>query len=422
MAERKDVLSTFFWLTATWMYVAWVRRPATWRYGALVALTALGLMSKPMVVTLPFTLLLLDVWPLGRANVPLSRRVLEKAPLFAMVVLMAVVTAIVQQHGGAVSTVELVPIPERLVNAIVATGHYLLTFVWPVNLAVFYPYVKQWPAATVTAASIAIAVISVLAWRVRRAQPYVLIGWLWFLGTLVPVIGLVQFGTHAYADRYTYLPYVGLAIAIAWGARSLVARGGSGAPALRAAGVALVVALAIVAHTQAATWRTAETVWQHAAAVTDGNARAHNLLGVIYANRGETEAATAQFQAALNSNPDAADARDILPNLARSLMAQGRVADALPLWARAVRLKPDQADLRHQLALANFGVGHRDDAIAAWREAVRLNPNFEDAWFTMGIVLAGSRRTDEAREAFEQVLRINPGRKDATEALIALKK
>ena len=353
MAERKDVLSMFFWLAATWLYVAWVRRPATWRYGALMVLTALGLMSKPMVVTLPFTLLLLDVWPLGRANVPLSRRITEKAPLFAMALAMAAITAIVQQQGGAVGSVELLPIPARVANAIVAYGHYLLTFVWPANLAIFYPYVKEWLAPPVVAASIALAVLTVLAWRMRRTQPYVLVGWLWFVGTLVPVIGLVQAGLQSYADRFTYVPYIGLLIAIAWGARSLFGHGSSGAPALRVAGAAIIVVLAFVAHAQAATW----TDGRNRLAARDGRHRRQRARAqpagrhLRQARRDRSGNGAVPGRAQFESGRVGRARHRAEP---RSAPSWRRARSPKPChWIQAVRLKPDEADLRHQLALAS---------------------------------------------------------------------
>jgi len=420
MAERKDVLSTFFWLASTWMYVAWVRRPVAWRYASMLGLFALGLMAKPMLVTLPFTLLLLDVWPLGRTATPLSRRIAEKLPLFALALASSIITAIVQEQGGAVGSLELVPMTTRLASVVVAYAHYLRALFWPSDLAVFYPFVKQLGAGLVAASLMALAVVTAIAWRLRRDQPAVLIGWLWFLGTLVPVIGLVQIGTHAYADRYTYVPYIGLMIAVAWGVTWVAGRVGVSRAALVGVGLAAVLGLAYAGHAQAATWRNAETMWVQAVRVTDHNARGHNLLGVIYARRGEAAKATAEFQLALQSDPDLSEARLIEPNLGRSLMAEGKVADALPHLVRAIGFQPDRADLQHELALAYVGLARNDEALAAWQEAVRINPNFEEAYFTMGIVLAANHRNAEAVRAFHEVVRINPSRTDARDAIRSL--
>jgi len=420
IAERKDVLSTFFWLATTFMYVAWVRHQASWRYAAMIGLFALGLMAKPMLVSLPFTLLLLDVWPLQRSSAPLAQRIVEKLPLFALALASSYITAIVQQKGGAIGSLALVPMTARLANAVVACGHYLRMLVWPSGLAVFYPYVKLLSRASVLSSLFVLIAITAVAWRMRRDQPAMLIGWLWFLGTLVPVIGLVQIGTQAYADRYTYIPYIGLFAAVAWSAVSVANRARL-SPALPAGiGGAIVLAFAVVAHAQAATWQNAETMWLQAVRATTGNARGHNQLGVIYAQRGELVKASAEFQLALQSSPDPSDERLIEPNLGRSLVAQGKVAEALPHLLRAIQYQPDQAEFRHQLALANVGLGRTDEALAAWQQAVRINPNYEDAYFTMGIVLAGAHRYAEAVHAFQEVVRINPSRTDARDAIKSL--
>ncbi len=419
VAERKDVLSAFFWFATTWAYVIWVRRPAAWRYARVVGLFALGLMSKPMLVTLPCTLLLLDIWPLDRASTPWARRITEKLPLFALAIASSVVTAIFQHGGGAFSSLDIVPLANRLANAIVSYGRYLETLVWPVNLAMLYP-LTDLPAASVALAGAVVAVLTVLAWIVRRSQPYLLVGWLWFLGTLVPVIGLVQVGVQSRADRYTYVPYVGLFIAIAWGGRALAQRVRVPPALLHAAAAGPVVAFAVVAHAQAATWATSETMWVHTVAVTPDSGRAHNSLGVIYGNSGRTAEAAAQFEQAAHLKLDVIAARDVFPNAGRALMTLRRTAEAVPYLERARELSPERADVCHQLALAYAGTNRIEEALATWREAVRLNPRFEDAWFTMGVVLAAGRRFDEARQAFSEVARLNPSRKDAQDALKAL--
>jgi tetratricopeptide (TPR) repeat protein len=284
---------------------------------------------------------------------------------------------------------------------------------------VFYPYIKTLPAAAVLGAVFVLSVVTAVAWRMRRDQPAILVGWLWFLGTLVPVIGFVQIGTQAYADRYTYIPYVGLFIAMAWTAVALAERARISRAILAGAAVIVVFAFAVVAHAQTATWQNAETMWLQAVRVTT-NARGHDQLGVIYAKRNELAKASAEFQLALQSNPDPSDERLIEPNLGRSLAAQGRVAEALPHWLRAVQYQPDQAEFRHQLALAYIGLDRRDEAIAAWAAAVRLNPNYEEAYYAMGVVLAGSGRPGDAVRAFQEVLRINPSRTDARDAIKSL--
>ena len=420
VAERKDVLSTCFWIGSMWAYAAWVRKPDWWRYALSVALLAIGLMAKPMLMTLPFVLLLLDIWPLRRTTVPWTRRVAEKIPFFVLTMASALVTVNFQQRGGAVGTLELITAGDRAANAIVSYGRYLRSLVWPTDLSVFYPYEMDLGFMRIAVAAAVVLALTALAWRVRASQPAVLVGWLWFLGTLVPVIGLVQVGMQSHADRYTYIPYIGLFIGIAWGGRALALRAHIGPSFLRVVAAAIVIALATMAHTQAATWVTREGIWLQALNVNENNARAHNALGAVYGNRGETEAAIVEFREALRLRPDMTEARDIYANLGKALLSSGKAEDALPYLERARDLNPARADVRNDLALASFALKRTEEALASWREAVRLNPRFEQAFYMMGMVLAGEQRIDEARRAFSEVLRINPARKDAQDALAAL--
>jgi len=420
VAERKDVLSAFLWVATTWAYVAWVRRPAVSRYGFVVTLFTLGLMAKPMLVTLPFTLLLLDVWPLDRSSIPWTRRAIEKLPLFVMALASSVVTATVQQSAAA--SLNVIALPDRVANAVLSYGRYVKMLVWPSDLAVLYPLVGDLPAAPVLLAGGVVAAITAFAWITRKSSPFVLVGWLWFLGTLVPVIGIMQVGVQALADRYTYIPSIGFFIALAWGGQALARRARVSAAALRSAALVLLVGAAILTRSQVATWATSETVWRQAVAATPRNPRARIELGVAYGKAGRPEDAAVQFEQALPLPLTEADAKDLFPNLAQSLVDQGKVAEAIPHFERACALSPERADLRNRLALAYFGVGRQDDAVASWREAVRLNPQLEEAWFTMGVVLAASGRIDEARRAFVEVLRISPSRKEAQDLLAKLGK
>jgi tetratricopeptide (TPR) repeat protein len=420
ISERKDVLSTCFWFLTTWAYVLWTRQGGVWRYGLTLVLLALGLMAKPMLMTLPFTLLLLDVWPLKRSDVSFRQRVIEKLPLFALVAASAAVTIIMQRGGGAVTASDIITLAQRLSNAVVSYAEYLRILVWPVDLAVFYPYVMHLTTGAVLGSAALLLIISLVAWRARRSQPALLTGWLWYLGTLVPVIGLLQVGLQAYADRYTYVPYVGLFIAIAWTGRDVARRVHMSSAFLRVVAAGIVVALAMVARYQTSMWVTSEAIWLRAVTSTTNNARAHNALGMIYGRAGNAEDAAFHFQEALRLRPDLTEARTVFPNLGQALMQQGHTEEAIPYLERGCQLNPERADLRHTLALAYFGANRTTDAIAAWQEAVRINPNFEDAHFMMGMVLAANNRIDEARRAFQQVLRINPGRADAANALAAL--
>jgi protein O-mannosyl-transferase len=269
IAERKDVLSGFFFIATLWAYVLWVERRSAIRYAAIVVLFACGIMAKPMVVTLPFVALLLDVWPLRRFS---KKTVIEKIPLFAMSAASAVMTYIAQQRGGAVNTLAEIPFTLRLENAAASYLTYAIQFFFPTPLAVFYPFPHAIPARHLFFAVVLLAVVTLAA---VRSLP-VRIGWLWYLGTLVPVIGLVKIGLQSHADRYTYIPLIGLSIAFAWGVQSF---------AKQHHWVVIPIAIwacATCAGTffQVATWRDSTTLFEHALAVTDGNYVAQNNLGV----------------------------------------------------------------------------------------------------------------------------------------------
>jgi len=237
----------------------------------------------------------------------------------------------------------------------------------------------------------------------------------------VPVIGLVQIGMQSHADRYTYVPYIGLFIALAWSLGILAERGRTVRAAVATFGVLAVASLAYVAHAQTATWRTSEVLWSHAIAVDPGNAKAHNSLGAIYGNTGRIQQAEREFKEALRLRPDMREGLHIFPNLGRSLVAQGKLSEAIPYLERARQLKPDDATLASELGNAYLGLDRTSDAMRAWRDAVRLNPQLEDTWFMLGIALAAGGNFAEARHAFSEVLRINPARKDAAMALQRLR-
>jgi tetratricopeptide (TPR) repeat protein len=421
ISERKDVLSTFFLIAATWTWTSWIRKPSTGRWALAFITFALGLMSKPMLMTLPFVWLLLDMWPLGRAAVSMRQRVTEKLPFFGLAAVSLAVTLIVQQQGGAVTSLDRLTLSLRFANALTAYGAYLGMLVWPVKLTAFYPYSMSISAVSVAISAALLVGLSVGAWVTRRSLGFLLMGWLWFLGTLVPVIGLVQIGMQSHADRYTYVPYIGLFIALIWAAGEFAERSTPARAVVAATAVASVAALSFVAYAQTATWRTSEVLWSHAIAVTPDNAKAHNSLGAIYGNTGRVKEAEVQFKEALRLRPDLTEGLHIYPNLGRALAAQGKLSEAIPYLERAHRLKPDDAGLASELGFAYLGADRTTDAIAAWRVAVRLNPQLEQTWFVLGITLAAGGQIAEARQAFSEVVRINPGRQDAAMALQRLR-
>ena len=421
IAERKDVLSTVLWLLTTWVYVAYVAplRPVTNRrlwYTLLLVLFALGLMAKPMLVTLPFTLLLLDFWPLGRigAGTPLrswTPLVAEKLPLFVLAAISSAITFVVQRQGGAVSTLDLVPWSTRVANAVLSYVIYLRKAIWPVDLAVFYPYPNRIPVTAVVLAAIALGAITYAAVRWRQRMPYALTGWLWYVGTLVPVIGLVQVGTQAMADRYTYVPLVGIFIAVAWGLADAL-RG-------RARLVSVIVAVAIVLTAAAGTraqvrhWRTSESVWRRAVEVTSGNYRAHNSLGAVLGNQGRTADAIGQFEEALRLRPDASEAHHIHHNLGRALADSGRLADSIPHYREALRIRPDFPEAHNNLGLALANLGRIDEAREHYERAVALAPGMAVAHNNLGLALYALGQPDEAIARYTEAIRLDPEYADA---------
>ena len=444
IAERKDVLSALFWFLALWSYV---RR----RYWLTLLAFCLGLMSKPMIVTLPFVLLLLDRWPLHR---PLRSALPLKISLLGLSAAGAIATYLVQRGSGAVREVVQFPLGLRVENAVASYAIYILKMFWPSRLAVFYPYPHELPVWQIALSALLLAGISMVVLRQRRSRPYLAVGWLWYLGTLVPVIGLIQVGAQARADRYMYLPMVGLSIMLAWGLPEVLK-----SKAAIAGAIAACLACVVLCEAQVQYWRNSETLFRHALDVTGGNYLAHHNLGVALADEGRFPEAVQQYQAALQIAPDAANVQTdygnalaksghipeaiehyraalrVLPDspitrndLANALAATpGRVPEAIAEYQTALRLKPDYEEARNNLAQVqshaakmqyNQGVdlaksSQPESAIAHFEEALRLNPDYVDAHNNLGVVLAGTGRVEEAISHFETALRIDPNSADA---------
>ena len=297
-AERKNVLSTLFWLLTIWVYISYVNKPSIKKYGWVALFLALGLMSKPMLVTLPFVLLLLDYWPLRRWNIqntngpieqttnstPLSQLILEKIPLLLLVIGSITATLIVQKMGGAVKSFDVFPLKERFINALVSYLSYLQKMVWPSNLSVFYPHPEAaLPVWKGVLCGMVLVGITILAVKWIRRAPYFAVGWFWYLGTLIPVIGIVQVGAQAMADRYAYVPLIGIFIILAWGISGLLEKWDQRKKALPIAAGAVILVLIVVAWVQAGHWKNSITVFKHAINVTENQ---YPSFAVAYDNLG----------------------------------------------------------------------------------------------------------------------------------------
>jgi tetratricopeptide (TPR) repeat protein len=416
VAERKDVLSGLFWMLALNGYAHYVRRPG-WRRHLLVAVPfVLGLLSKSMIVTLPFVLLLLDVWPLRRLRLadgelrPAGRLVWEKAPLLALTAASAVITYVAQHGAGAVVPFDRVRVGLRVANALWSYVAYAVSFCWPTNLAVFYPYPPAIPWWQSGLALVALAAMSVFVLRRLAGSPYLAVGWGWYLGTLVPVIGLVQVGSQARADRYTYVPAIGLSIMLAWGAAEIAERRRWTRLPLVALAAVFSAACAALTWSQAQTWHTSTTLFEHALEVTRDNFVALDGVGLQLRLQGHLDEAIARFREAVRVCPTFAVAQN---NLGEALLARGRAEEALPHLVEAVRLDPTLREARVSLAMAQGDLGHTDEATATYEETVRRWPDYATAQTRFGVALAEHGRVEEGLAHLREATRLAPDDADA---------
>jgi tetratricopeptide (TPR) repeat protein len=472
VSERKDVLSTFFWLLTMMAYVRYVHesgkaserssnpepgpnnRPKPWRFYMLaLVLFALGLMSKPMLVTLPCALLLLDFWPLKRTfarlapeeqpallSLPWSRLIVEKIPFFLLTFAASLITYLVQQHAGAVSSLENVSLARRAGNAVVAYLQYVLKVIWPSNLAALYPYPRHQSIILILLAVGFLLVFSGLALLATKRRPYLFTGWFWFLGTLVPTIGLIQVGVQSMADRYTYIPSIGFFALVVWGLRDfLSACTSTGRTLAAAAGIIALLSFLVCTSFQITTWHDSEKLYRHAIAVTRDNYTAYNglgaalkaenrpdealtcynrsveinprypegqyNLGTTLLNRGMLDAAINHLKAALKGNPDFATARN---NLGTALLSQGKLDEAATQFSKAIQSKPDYAQAYYNLGTVLVARSRPEEAVTQFARAIQLRPDYFNAYGNLGVALLRLGRYAEGITRFSQAVQLRP--------------
>jgi protein O-mannosyl-transferase len=444
VAERKDVLSTFFWFAATFAYVRYAEQSASAGprrglfYGLALLLFAVGLLCKPMLVTLPFTLLLLDYWPLKRWTFPTREKpkaksralparaspsllLLEKIPFLVLSAALCVITYSVQQRGGAVLGVNNLSVHSRADNALLSYVRYLGKMFWPQNLAALYLRAGDWPPWEVAAAALGLLAVSALVVAQLRPRPYLAVGWFWYLGTLVPVIGLVQAGMQSMADRYTYIPFVGIFLIVSWGGAELAQAGRRPVFAFAAALVALTACLAVTSR-QLTFWKDSETFYQRMIDVMPGNYMAHYNLGNLYSLEQRTNDAFAQFSDALDAEPNYADAHN---NLGGLLLASKRYDDALAHYRTALRLDPNfiryfnLANALADAASARHDTNEFAQAVQTYRQALQLNPASSQAHHNLGLTWQAQGRDPEAVSEFQDAVRLDPTFEDAQLSLAA---
>ena len=441
IAERKDVLSTFFLLLTLAAYVSYVRRRGLIRYALTLLLFALGLLAKPMLITLPALLLLLDYWPLNRftaelaetaetrseatsplrkkhkkssavsAVKPARRLIIEKIPFIALSIVSSVITFLAQLKGGSVAHIDALPLKARIVNAFLSYARYTGKLFWPRNLAVFYPFdadsLAFWQMAMCV---LLLLVISIFVIRFGRNQKYLLVGWFWFVATLVPVIGFVQVGRQAFADRYTYIPYIGLFIMIAWGLPELLSKWPQRKNALGLSMVISLTTLGICTHQQVSFWNNSTTLFSHAIEVTQNNYIAYNNRGVAYNSIGHYENAIEAYKQAIRIRPDYAEAHY---NLGIAYGELGHNQEAIESFKQAIGIKPNSAEAHYNLGIIYGKLGRDQEAIESFKQAIKIKPDYAEAHCILGAAYGELDRHQDALESCKQAIKIKPDYSEA---------
>ena len=411
VAERKDVLSTFFLFLMLGAYALYVERPGRWKYGIALVFFALGLMAKPMLVSAPFLLLLLDVWPLRRRPVPdRPPSKMEKIPFFALAVLSSGITLYAQASGGAMRSLEAIPLADRAANALVSAVTYMGKMFWPAGLSVFYPYPAAIPFWKVLGAAALLVLITVFVFREKARRPWFFTGWLWYLISLFPVIGIVQVGPQSMADRYTYIPLIGLFIALTWAVDETLSR--RRFPVFASASLVLILLAGLSSTTwfQLSHWKNSRSLFTHALEVTENNALAHNNLAVALADDGEREAAVNHFQEAIRVNPRHFSAHF---NLANHLVALGRGDQAVFHYREAIRFNPGYTAAHNNLGVVLLRQGNLEGAEAHLLEALKHGPVKEGMLFNMAMIFVSRGENEKAAQLLREALEVNAGYAEA---------
>ena len=420
IAERKDVLSTLFWLLTMLAYVRYVERSSASRYILAMVFFALGFLAKPMLVNLPFVLLLLDYWPLDRFSNPkfsIRNSIIEKIPFFFLSVLSSVITFLVQQKGGAVFEADIVPFNVRLANAICSYFVYIEKMFWPVRLAVLYPYSINsiFPVRVLLSAAI-LVLITVLALYNYRRRKYLIVGWLWYLGTLVPVIGIVQVGVQAFADRYTYVPLTGLFIMCVFGSSDLLKNVPFKRYILATSAAIILLACTVLTTVQLIYWKNSVLLFERALAVTENNVPMLNNYGNALGAMGRHKEAANVLEQAVRGLPDSYEIRN---NYGRELQNLGKLDEAIEQYQIALKIEPTGYFARCNLSIAMAAKGNFEAAIEQCRIILATRPDDAEMHIHLGMLLQKQGRLDEAIESYKKALQINPKFQKARDALDA---
>jgi protein O-mannosyl-transferase len=427
IAERKDVLSTFFWILTIWSYVWYVERRGMRRYLIVMILFVLGLMAKPMLVTLPFTLLLLDFWPINRQELArpdgdvspqstmnimagihwtgVGSLIWEKMPLLILASISSIITYVAQSRGGALSSLDILPISSRIANVAIAYCTYLWRMIWPFNLAVFYPYPRMFNPLIVVGSLFLLVLATLLTFKYTKRFPFLIMGWLWYLGTLVPVIGIVQVGYQSMADRYTYIPFMGIFVTLVWGISSLFRQWRIGRYVLAVSFIAIIPVLMWVTWVQAGYWKDSTTLFSHALDVTRDNYLAHTNLSAALLEKGDIRGTIYHSSEALRIKPDYVPAHC---NLGLGLMNQGKYQEAIEHFRQSIQINPYYINAYYGLGGSLYKLGKLDEAITQFQEVLRLDPQHAGAQKGLELAFMKQTKIDGAIAQMKEALKVDP--------------